>query len=130
MQSSGIGLGIRPIEGRLSIVRVDPRSEVPDWASRGVFSASIRTIEELTIICDQAAVPVGVMAEHDWVALEVEGPLAFTMTGVLSKMLGPLAEEGIAVFVVSTFSTDYILVKSDAVMSALDVLRHAGYRIL
>jgi uncharacterized protein len=130
MQSMGNGLGIRPMEGRLSIVRMDPHSEVPAWASACAFSACIRTSEELTTICDQAAVPVELIAERDWVALEVEGPLAFTMTGVLSKMLEPLATDGIAVFVLSTFSTDYILVKTDTVVRALDVLRRAGYRIL
>jgi hypothetical protein len=116
--------------GRLAVVRLDPGSDVPSWSSTGSLSAVVRTSRELTVVCDQVVVPEHLRAERDWVALTVEGPLPFSMTGVLSTLLAPLAAERISVFVLSTFDTDYILVKADQAERALEVLRHDGHRIL
>jgi uncharacterized protein len=129
-QASSRRFGVRQIPGRLAVVRLDPGSDIPSWSSKGTLSGVIRTPDELTIVCDQIAVPESVKAERDWVALMVEGPLAFSMTGVLSTLLEPLAAEQISVFVLSTFDTDYILVKSDQSSRALEALSHGGHRIL
>ena len=129
-QASNRRFGVHQIPGRLAIVRLAPGSEVPSWASTGSVSAVLRTSEELTIVCDQMAVPESMKFERDWVALGVEGPLPFSMTGVLAALLEPLAAEQIAVFVLSTFDTDYILVKADQSARALEVLRHDGHWIL
>jgi uncharacterized protein len=129
-QGSSRRFGVRQIPGRLAIVRLSPGSKLPSWSSTGSLSAIVRTSEELTIVCDQMMVPEHLRAERDWVALMVEGPLAFSMTGVLSTLLEPLAAEQMSVFVLSTFDTDYILVKANQVQRALKVLGHDGHRIL
>jgi uncharacterized protein len=129
-QASSRRFGVRLIPGRLAVVRLDPGSDVSSWSSTGSLSAVVRTPDELTIVCDQMVVPEHLRAERDWVALMVEGSLPFSMTGVLSTLLEPLAADLIPVFVLSTFDTDYILVKADQSARALEVLRHDGHRML
>jgi uncharacterized protein len=114
----------------IAVVRLDPQSEIPRWAWNGSLAAVIRTPEELTIVCDQSAVPGDLTSELDWVAFRLEGPLPFTMTGVLASLLNPLASQLIPVFVVSTFDTDYILVKADYAQRAKEALQAEGHHIL
>ncbi len=78
-------------------------------------------------MCDQTQVPPDVLCDRDWVALKVESPWALSLTGVLSSLLTPLASRGIAVFVLSTFDTDYILVKRPQASLAKKVLREEGH---
>jgi uncharacterized protein len=121
---------IQSLPDRIAVVRLDPQSEVPRWAWNGPLAAVIRTPEELTIVCDQTAVPGDLTSELDWVALRLEGPLPFSMTGVLASLLSPLASQLIPVFVVSTFDTDYILVKSDYAQRAKETLQAEGHQVL
>ena len=72
-------------------------------------------------------VPPGGVAEGGWRCLRVEGPLAFEMTGVLAALSGPLAEAGIPIFVISTFDTDYLLVKSGDLDRACATLANEGH---
>jgi hypothetical protein len=120
---------IRQIPGTIALVRRDPGSDIPSWAWSGPLSGVIRTAEELSIVCDQTAVPGDVPCERDWVALKVEGPLGFSMTGVLASLLAPLATHGIAVFVLSTFDTDYILTKGDQTRRSMELLRAEGHDV-
>ena len=115
------------VPGVLAVVRLDPASVVPSWASSGPLWAVVRTPEEVSVVCDQTQVPLDVRCERDWVALKIEGPLALSLTGVLSSLLTPLASRGIVVFVLSTFDTDYILVKQSQVSLAKTVLREEGH---
>jgi len=74
-------------------------------------------------------VPEGITAERGWRCLEVEGPLDFTLTGVISELTGPLAAAGIAVFVLSTYDTDYLLVKDECLSAATVALVRAGHAV-
>jgi uncharacterized protein len=120
---------IRQIPGTVAVVRMDSGCAIPPWAWSGPLSGVIRTTEELSIVCDQAAVPGDCVCERDWVALKIEGPLGFSLTGVLASLLAPLASRGIVVFVLSTFDTDYILVKQDRVIPTRDLLRAEGHDV-
>ena len=71
----------------------------------------------------------GVRIERGWVALKLEGPFPFSMTGVLASFLQPLAEAKIPIFAISTFDTDYVLVKAEKLDRALGVLRSAGHAV-
>ena len=106
-----------------------PEDEVPAWASTGPLSAVIRTPEELTIVCSQTAVPGALQCDLNWLAFKLEGPLPFSMTGVLASLLGPLASGSIPVFVVSTFDTDYILVKADQAQRAGEIFKAEGHKV-
>ena len=86
-----------------------------------------RSREELSIVCEEQRVPEGVRGERGWVALKLEGPFPFAMTGVLASFLQPLAEEKIAIFAISTFDTDYVLVKRADLERAMKALAAAGH---
>jgi len=120
---------IRQLSELIAVVRMAPQDEVPAWASTGPLSAVVRTPEELTIVCNQTVVPGNLKSELDWVAFKLEGPLPFSMTGVLASVLGPLASGSIPVFVVSTFDTDYILVKADLAQRAREIFAAEGHKI-
>lgn len=107
--------------------RLAPGSQIPAWATeRGFFCVS-RTAEELSIVCEEARVPDGTTAEKDWAALKLEGPFPFSMTGVLASFIQPLADAGIPIFAISTFDTDYVLVKRETLPAALQALGNAGH---
>ncbi len=89
-----------------------------------------KTDEENSLVCLTADVPTNITEREDgWNAFRIEGVLDFSLIGILSKISGLLAENGIGIFAVSTFNTDYIFVKSENYPKALDVLRAAGYDI-
>jgi len=101
--------------------------QIPEWAQSGGFFSVTRTAEELSIVCEESSVPDSIRTDRDWVALKLEGPFPFSLTGVLSSFLTPLAEQGISIFAVSTFDTDYVLVKRETLDAATRVLRDAGH---
>lgn len=102
---------------------------MPAWAEGGVFFSATRSPEELSIVCEDAAVPEAVKAEKGWALLKLDGPVPFDAIGVLSALTAPLAEAGIPVFAISTFDTDYLLVKVDRFGDAAAVLRKAGIEV-
>jgi len=112
----------------VAVCRLTAGASVPDWA-RGAFLSITRTADELSVVCDDAAVPAEVQAERGWRVLKLEGPIPFEMTGVASALLAPLAHARISVFLISTYDTDYLLLKTDTFPRAVDVLRGAGYEI-
>ncbi len=120
---------MRVLPGELAVCRLDPSAGLPAWAMHGPFTAFTRTADELSVICPQECVPAGVLREPGWRALKVAGPLGFTMVGVLAGIAGALAGAQISLFAVSTFDTDYILVKQADLPGALQALRAAGYGV-
>ncbi len=112
----------------VAVCRLASDAPVPSWA-RGAFTSITRTADELSIVCDDDAVPEDVRAERNWRALKLEGPIPFEMTGVASALLAPLARAGISIFLVSTYDTDYLLLKSETFARAVEVLRGAGYEV-
>ena len=114
---------------RYAVVRLDPDDDVPAWTEVGAVSSVTRTASELSIVCVEAAVPTEASAERGWRMLEVAGPLAFTLTGVLSSLTVPLAAAEIPLFVISTFETDYLLVREPNLARAAAALRDAGHAV-
>lgn len=113
----------------LAVCRLPAGSSVPDWACSGDFCSVTRTPEEVSLVCRADHVPAGVQSETGWQALKVQGPLNFELTGVLASLAGPLAAAGIPIFVLSTFDTDYLLIKQTQIPQAVGVLTAAGHRI-
>ena len=108
---------------------MDPDAEIPTWATGGPITSVTRTPSELSLVCLERNVPKHINTESGWVAAEVEGPLPFTATGILSSILQPLASQDISVFTISTFTTDLILLKQENVETAARVLKSAGHRV-
>lgn len=113
----------------LSICRLDKDAAIPAWALAGRFFSLTRTAEELSVVAPQAQVPEGVKQNPGWRCLKVEGPLDLSATGVLASLTGPLAQEGISVFAVSTYDTDYLLVREKDLEKAVTVLSQNGHQI-
>lgn len=122
-------MNLRVLPQSLAICRLPAEAEVPGWASRGPFVSVTRTPDELSIVCPESSVPEEIEMEAGWRALQVEGPLDFSLTGVVASLAVPLAEAGIPIFVISTFETDWLLVKAERLERAVGVLRGAGHRV-
>jgi len=95
----------------------------------GEFASLTVTGDEISLVCPEMSAPQNAQAEGGWRAMRVEGTLDFGMVGVISKITGVLAEEDISVFVLSTYDTDYVLVKQDTLSSAVEALEAAGYTV-
>jgi hypothetical protein len=89
----------------------------------------VRTRAELSVVCAAARVPDGVRAERGWRALAVCGRLDLGLTGVLAGLLAPLAAAGVPIFAVSTYDTDYVLVREERLAEAVAALRAAGHTV-
>jgi hypothetical protein len=117
------------LDYRLAVCRLGPHHEVPEWAVGGAFSSVTRTSTELSVVCREEAVPDGIRRESGWRIFQVEGPLDFALTGILASIARPLAEAGVSLFAVSTFDTDYVMVRERDVEAAVRALRAVGHRV-
>lgn len=113
----------------MAVYRLPPDAPLPPWAVRETFVSITRTPHELSVVAEEQPQP-GVTMEGGWRAWQVAGPLAFTLTGVVAALVTPLAAAGIPVFVLSTFDTDYLLVKAVDLARATEALSAAGHEVL
>ncbi len=113
------------------IAQLERDADLPNavLASPGFMSIT-RTDDELSIVCAEGAAAGLARVDSGWRVIKVQGPFAFDQTGVLASFLDPLAAAAIGIFAVSTFDTDYILVKSMNLENAVQVLKDAGHRLL
>ncbi len=121
--------GLTVLGERLSICRLDAGEEVPEWATGASFFSVTRTRDELSVVCPEDVVPEGISRERDWRALKLKGPFDLSMVGILASLASPLAEAGASIFAVSTFDTDYVLVREEQLDLAVDTLRASGHRV-
>jgi uncharacterized protein len=114
----------------LTVCQLTSDAPIPAWAAQAKAFVSItRTADELSIVCTEGLAPKDVKQETGWRAFKIKGPLDFGLTGILASVLDPLARAGISIFALSTFHTDYILVKADKVEAAAQALRTAGHGV-
>jgi hypothetical protein len=114
----------------LAVCRLPPSERVPSWAlelHESLVSVT-RTPEELSIVCPEDAVPPDVRVESGWRALALPGPIPFEQTGVLASLAVPLAAAGVPIFALSTYDTDYVLVRAGQLERALAALQSVGDR--
>ena len=115
----------------LIVCRLGSGEHIPSWALQGKFVSVTRTEEELSIICESRKLPPGKRAsvkyEADWRPIKVQGPIGFEMVGVIAGISQTLTARGITLFAVSTYDTDYILVKRDKFDDAVESLVTEGY---
>ena len=117
---SSLTLHLEPWD--LAICRLESQAEIPAWGMKGPFWTLSRSEEELSLVCSCDLVPEGMVHEGPWRALRVAGPLDFSLTGIVAGLSAPLAAAGIPVFVISTYDTDYLLVKSSRLGAAREAL--------
>jgi uncharacterized protein len=120
-------LQLRIVPGSFAVAQLAAAADVPTWAYGRDFFTISRTDEELSIVCLSERVPSDVTVEHGWACLQLVGPFEFTLTGILLAVLRPLAEANVGIFAISTFNTDYVLVKHDHLSTAVQALHDAGH---
>lgn len=113
----------------LAVSRLEAKAQVPVWAWSGPVVSITRTQTELSIVCEDAAVPSHVICQRGFRCLRVLGRLDFAETGVLESMAAPLARAGISIFALSTYDTDYLLMPGDDLEAALSALSEAGHAV-
>lgn len=121
---------LKILDTTFSVVKIPPNETIPLWAiSADVFSIT-RTDEELSIVCPSDCLPASEefeYAENGWSCIKVEGILDFSLTGILSSLANTLAENTISIFAISTYNTDYLLIKSHSIEKAKVVLENEGH---
>lgn len=123
-------LPLEVLPDTLAVCRLAPDAAVPDWASApSRFVTISRTHEELSITAVQTTVPPEARCERDYRALRVRGPLPLNLIGILAAIAEPLAQAGLSLFAISTFDTDYVLVKAQDLDAAVATLERAGHRV-
>ena len=118
---------IKKIKHDFSVCKVKDYSLV-DFGGDFVFAG--KTDEENSLVCPTGEVPENATEREDgWRAFRIQGVLDFSLIGILSAISGILAENKIGIFAISTFNTDYILVKAENLQRATDALARAGYTV-
>ncbi|TPK89636.1 MULTISPECIES: ACT domain-containing protein [unclassified Mesorhizobium] len=121
---------LKQLPARYAISRLESAEPIPDWADGPGFVSISRTDDELSIVCVQDRVPVAVKQDRDWLCFKLQGPFAFDETGIVLSVVRPLSENGLGVFVVSTFDGDHLLVKASDGVRAAALLENAGHTLL
>lgn len=118
------------LKEKYGVCRLDKTDPIPSWARDNDFLSITRTLDELSIVCNQDSIPNNTKCEKDWRILKIEGPLDFSLIGILASISTILAKEGISIFAVSTYDTDYILIKENNVDKAVEVLLNEKYEVI
>ena len=118
------------LKDELAVARLDATDPIPAWAAQGSISSVTRTTEELSVVCAAAAIPANVQAERGWRCFRVAGRLDFSLTGVLASVAGPLAAAEVSSFAISTYDTDYVLVREQSLAKAVECLSAAGHEVV
>jgi hypothetical protein len=112
----------------LTVCKVESMADLP--LDRDFFFIG-KTDEEISLVCRTEDAPAGALAREDgWRGFRVQGVLDFSLTGILSRLSGILAARQIGIFAVSTYNTDYILVKEENLGRAVEALTSEGYRFV
>ena len=122
-------LSLQLLPQDLAVCRLDPDRPVPEDLMQAPFYSMTRTPEELSVVCPESAVPQNARAERGWKALKVEGLLDFATTGILANLTKPLADADISVFALSTYDTDYLLIRNTDAAAAVSALRANGHNV-
>ncbi|WP_426246243.1 ACT domain-containing protein [Nocardioides sp. LHG3406-4] len=113
----------------LAVVKLPPGGEVPEWAESSSIFSITATATETSLVCAGRSVPTKSVHQKPFTAFQVEGPLDFALTGVLSELLVPLAEAEISVFTLSTYDTDWLLVPTKDADRAAEEWRRRGHEV-
>lgn len=117
------------LDGTYTIHQLQAGSVIPEAVYQSPFYNISKSKEELSIVCLSSIQVNSAQSSAEWSCLKVHGPLDFSLTGILANIAGVLADGGISIFAISTFDTDYVLVKTENLKSAKKYLQEAGHSI-
>ena len=122
-------LRIRLLQGTYAVCQIKDTENILNCFDEKDFFSITKTEDEISVVMLQDKISSDVKVEKDWRILKVEGTLDFSLIGILAKISEILAKNSISIFVISTFNTDYILVKEEKIEKAMTVLSEEGYEI-
>lgn len=122
-------LNLKLLKDKYSVCRLNKDDEIPKWIFNEEFFSITKTEDELSIVCLQDKIKEDVKCERDWNILKIEGPLDFSLIGILSKISTLMANNNISIFAISTYDTDYILIKEESIDKAIEILENNNYNI-
>lgn len=118
---------LKKLDGAFSVCKVEDYSLVNLDAAYCFIG---KTYEENSLVCLTDDVPSNVTARDDgWNGFRIQGTLDFSLVGILARISTILADSGISIFAVSTYNTDYVLVKKESFLKAMEILQRTGYRV-
>lgn len=120
-------LNLKILEGSFSIHRLSPNDAIPNQIYQNQFYSITKTDEEISVVCASSIQLDSERSETGWSCIRVLGPLDFALTGILADISAVLAKAEISIFAISTFDTDYILIKSEKLQTAKKALQQAEY---
>lgn len=123
-------LTMKLLKEKYGVCRLDKTESIPEWAKNSSFFSITKTEDELSIVCCEDNIPKHIKCEKDWRVLKIEGPLDFSLIGILSSISTILAQNGISIFAISTFDTDYILVKNKDINNTVGALEKERYEVI
>lgn len=115
------------LDGDYAVARLNGGDAIPGWADGEGFVSISRDANELSVVCRADRVPADVKHDAGWTCFRFKGPFAFDETGIALAVIRPLSEADIGIFLVSTFDTDYLLLKQENVSWAKTLLSAAGH---
>ena len=123
-------LKLELLEEPFAIHRLSPSAKIPDEVFGEAFFNIVKTEEELSIVCRNSLTLNSERRDKIWSCIKVSGPLELNTTGILAKLSKVLADAQISIFAISTYDTDYILVKADKAVEVVAALKDAGYQFM
>ena len=124
-------LNISVLPGNYSIYKFHTESDIPDWIYSSKFYSLTRTEDEISVVANQVdcAIP-DLICNRDWCILKIIGPLHFSLVGILADLSAILKDRKIPIFVISTYDTDYFLIKQADVNKGINALEEKGHIIM
>ncbi|MGO6724655.1 ACT domain-containing protein [Rhizobium leguminosarum] len=124
-----VGVILKRQHGEYTIAQLPGLSPIPSWCDGDGFVSVSRGADELSVICLKNRVPARVTSDGDWACFKLEGPTSPRESGSVHSIVRPVAENGIEVFVVSTFGGEYIFMRNRDAAASIDCLTAAGHHI-
>lgn len=122
-------LNMKLLKEKYGVCRLDKNEVIPNWGLDGELYSITKTEDELSIVCLQDNIPENIQCEKNWRILKIEGPLDFSLVGILAEISNLMAKNSISIFAISTYDTDYILVKEKDIEKAVMVLGNDRYEV-
>lgn len=121
---------LKILNNKLKVIKLKPNETVPEIVYKQDFYSITKTGEELSIVIDEEINIESNNIEYNWKAIKIVGTLDFSLIGILSKISTILAQAEISIYAISTYNTDYILIKKDKLDKAIKVLEQNGYKFI
>lgn len=121
---------LKVLDNKFKVIKLKPNETVPEIVYKQEFYSITKTDEELSIVVDEDVNILRNIIEYNWKAIKIVGTLDFALIGILSKISTILAQAEISIYALSTYNTDYILIKADKLEKAIKVLEQNEYKFI